>query len=403
MPNFVPSVTFDPTGVVVPDESAILAGYLDAILDAFGVRATGDRALETPQGQLASSLSMITGAVYNNLALLQNNVDPQYSSGRWQDAISRLYLLDRKPATPTTATVRLSGKTGLTVPAGTQLRDGQGNTYRTLDAADIGTIGYADVQVAASVDGPVALGAGGISGAPYQQIPGLDSATNLAAGSVGTYEENRDDFEYRRRNSVALNARNILAAVRARVFNVPDVTDVCSVQNVESEVVEYGSTNYPLQPHSIYVAVSGGEGAAIAQQIFDTIGPGCNFNGNTEYTIYDSENQPPPYPQYVIRFERPADVAMSFQVELEQNDQLPSDIVTRVRAAVLAAFIGADGGQRARIGSTVYATRYISAIQRIDDSVNVLSLTVNGSSRVTVGIDQRPTLDAGDINVSLSA
>jgi hypothetical protein len=73
----------------------------------------------------------------------------------------------------------------------------------------------------------------------------------------------------------------------------------------------------------------------------------------------------------------------------------------------LAAFNGENGGQKARIGGTVFASSYYGSIQAISNTVFVVSVLVNkGASSpiynsIAFGIDENPTLDAANISVSL--
>src|SRR5262245_9718188 len=99
MTTNVPSVQFTPTGLVVPQESAVLSGVQADINEAFGGGV--NPALETPQGQLASSQTAIIGDANAVFAEFVNQVNPDTASGFMQDAIARIYFLDRHPALPT--------------------------------------------------------------------------------------------------------------------------------------------------------------------------------------------------------------------------------------------------------------------------------------------------------------
>ena len=92
----VPKIQFTPAGLVIPAETDVLAGVQADINAAFGGGL--NPALETPQGQLASSQAAVIGDKNNEFALFVNQVDPQYSADRFQDAIGRIYFLTRKPA-----------------------------------------------------------------------------------------------------------------------------------------------------------------------------------------------------------------------------------------------------------------------------------------------------------------
>ncbi|TIR78119.1 MAG: hypothetical protein E5X19_32455, partial [Mesorhizobium sp.] len=58
-------------------------------------------ALNTPQGQLASSETAVIDEVNSTFLYFTNQVDPAYATGRMQDAIARIYFIERNPAQPT--------------------------------------------------------------------------------------------------------------------------------------------------------------------------------------------------------------------------------------------------------------------------------------------------------------
>lgn len=128
----VPGIEFTDAGLVIPAETDILAGVQEDIDASFGGGLNSS--LETPQGQIASSLAAIIGDKNAEIAYYVNQIDPQYAEGRFQDAIGRLYFLERKPATPTSVQVTLGGLAGTIVPAGTLAQDTDGNTYVSTGA-----------------------------------------------------------------------------------------------------------------------------------------------------------------------------------------------------------------------------------------------------------------------------
>ena len=120
----VPTIQFTPGGLVIPTDAAILAGVQADIDAAFG--GGTNPALETPQGQIASSESAIISDKNAEVALIVNQVDPRYSDGIFQDAIGRIYYLTRKPATSTSVVATLGGAPGTVIPAGTLAQDTNG-------------------------------------------------------------------------------------------------------------------------------------------------------------------------------------------------------------------------------------------------------------------------------------
>ncbi len=398
----VPKIQFTPAGLVIPAETAVLAGVQDDINAAFGGGL--NPALETPQGQLASSQAAIIGDKNNEFALFVNQVDPQYAADRFQDAIGRIYFLTRKPATPTTVQATVNGLAGTVIPGGTLAQDTSGNTYAcsgdvTIDATGSVTAEFQNIET-----GPIPCAAGTLTQV-YQAVPGWDAITNAADGTLGNNVESRADFEYRRKNSVAKNGTGTPQAIYAEVFALADVLDVYVKDNPTGSAVNTGSTNYPIAAHSVYVAVVGGADADIASAIWRKKDLGCDTNGNTSATVVDPSGYSYPQPSYSIKFQRPASLAVKFAVRIVNDPSLPSNIVTLVKNAIIARFNGADGTTRERIGATILASRYYGAVVSVASNVSLLDVLIGTSSptltQINVGIDQRPTVSAADITVTL--
>lgn len=402
----VPAVTFSTTGLQVPDEADILAGRLTDLKTALGTAMSTE--LTTPQGQLAVSDTAIIADKNDQLLAIVNQVNPDYSSGRFQDGIGRIYFMDRVAATGTIVTATCTGAVGTTIPAGSIAQDDAGYLYESLSDAVIGSDGTVAVEFQNQATGPIACPTGSLN-TIYKAISGWSSVYNDAAGVLGQDEEGRSAFEYRRRQSVAKNASNTLAAIYAAVFAVDGVTDAYVTDNKTNAAVNKGYTNYSVAAHSFYVAAYGGTAADIAQAIFSSAPPGVNMNGNTTYTVQDTENYVYPYPEYVMQWETPTPTNMYVEVQIQQNNSLPSDVISQIQQAVQNAFTGTDGGTRARIGSKVTAGRYFSGVQAIDPSnMEILSITLSrdGSTygpSVEFGIDEIPVLDNSNITVIISS
>ena len=395
----VPSVVFGATGVVLPAEADVLTGVQSDINQAFGGGV--NPALNTPQGQLSQSLTAIIGDKNNQIAEVANQVNPDYADGRWQDAIWRIYFIDRNPAEATAINVTCVGLSGTVIPVGAKVSDANGNIYACTAAGTIPTGGSISLQFACAVYGPTAVPA---TVSIYQTVVGWDTAT-ITGGTVGSNVESRADFEYRRRNSVALNGKGSLPSIYANVFAVSGVLDVYVAENTTNAPITVGSSNYSLAPHSIYVAAVGGTAANIAQAIWLKKDVGADYNGNTSVVVTDTSGYNIPYPTYTVKYQVPASLPILFAVQIANNSALPSNIVALVQNAIISAFSGGDGGPRARIGSTIFASRFYSPVAAIGMNVSILSILIGTSSAtlasLTVGIDQSPTVTAANISVTL--
>ncbi|MGZ8158345.1 MAG: baseplate J/gp47 family protein, partial [Methylobacter sp.] len=159
-------------------------------------------ALETPQGQLATTLASIIADKNAQIANIANQVNPDFSSGRWQDAIARIYFIDRIPAQGTVVQATCIGLQGVVIPVGSLAKDSSGNVYSCTQAGTIPNTGSIVLSFTCTTPGAIACPAGTLT-TIYKAIPGWDTINNLTDGVVGNPVESREEFETRRQASVA--------------------------------------------------------------------------------------------------------------------------------------------------------------------------------------------------------
>lgn len=375
----VPAPAFGPTGFIAPTEEAILEGVSADLDAAFGGGL--NPALETPQGQLATSLAAIIGETDDTFVYYTQQVDPAYATGRMQDAIARIYFLERNPALPTVVQGVCSGAEGTVIPAGSLAQAADGNLYTCTDGGVIAASGTVTLSFSCNVVGPIPCPAGTLNQI-YQVIGGWDSITNPDDGVLGQDTESRSAFEDRRAASVALNSRGSLPSILGAVLDVPDVLDAYVTENDTDVALPIG--DYTLIPNSLYVAVVGGDQDAVAEAIWSRKAPGCSYNGNTTVVVEDTNSgYSPPYPSYDVKFEVPAALPILFAVVIVNNPQVPADAATQIQNAIIAAFAGEDGGTRARIGSTLYASRYYAPVAALGSWVQIVSIDIGSTNTPT--------------------
>lgn len=401
----VPSVTFSDAGLAVPDEADVLNGRLTDLDTAFGGGMS--KSLTTPQGQIAMSDTAIIADKNDNLLFLANAINPDYNSGRFQDGIARIYFIDRIAATGTTVTATCTGLVGTIIPAGSVAQDEAGYLYSSLSSATIGATGSVDVVFRNQTTGPIACPIGSLN-TIYRAITGWSGITNNSAGTPGNDVESRANFEYRRKQSVATNAKGTPESIYAAVLAVEGVVDAYVWSNHSGATVNIGSTSYPVPAHSVYIAAYGGEANDIAQAIYVKNHTAAGMVGNTSAVVKDTSRGTNISPEYTMTWNTPTPTRTRFNVQLQSSSSLPSDIITQVQNAIIAAFNGnSDLVPKARIATKVFAGGYYSVLNNISPStVNVLSVTIsldgiNYAASVEFGVDQIPSLDASDIAVTL--
>ena len=309
----VPDTTISDNGLSVPEVADILSGRLTDITAVMG--GNSSTSLSSRQGQLAQSDTEIIAQVYDKQAVIINQINPDYATGRFQDAIGRIYFMDRIAAAGTVVTATCYGKANTSLPIGITAIDDAGYIYATTSAYTIPSSGSVDVQFTCQTTGAISCGAGELKQI-YKPISGWDSVYNSAAGSVGNDVESRIAFETRRKNSVSRSSRSLDGSVRAAILSVSGVLDAYVYSNRAGTAVTYGETEVSIPAHCYWICVYGGASSDIAQAIFETYNPGCDMTGDTTYTVSDT-TYPVPYPTYDIEWKTATVTPVYLKVDLD--------------------------------------------------------------------------------------
>lgn len=397
----VPKPSFGPAGFIAPLQSVIKAAVFADINAAFGGNLNPDDT--TPQGQLAVSIAAITGFANDLFLAIVNQVDPSYADGRMQDAIARIYFLSRAPAQPTNVLATCGGLSGTVIPTGALAKAADGNTYSCTAGGVIPAGGTIALNFACTTTGPVACPPNSLT-TIYRAIPGWDNITNAGAGVLGRNVESRAEFETRRAASVALNALGTIPAIRASVLAVPGVLDAYVTDNSTAAAVTVGGVS--IAAKSLFVSVSGGVAADVAKAIWRKKMPGCGYTGTTTIAVLDDNSgYALPYPSYSVTFTIPTALPIKFAVTISNSVGVPANALALVQAVILLAFSGSDGGPRARIGGTIFASRFYAGIAQLGTWAQIVSIKIGTTTptldNVTAQIDQVPTVTTTDISIAL--
>jgi hypothetical protein len=375
----IPQPSFGPTGFVVPAESDILVEVKAEINAAFDNDL--NMADETPQGQIAVSMTAAIGNANDSFVFLSNQFDPALNSGRYQDAIARIYYISRIAATATAVNVTVGGLAGVVIPANSLVVDAAGNLYASAGSITIPASGTIIAEFLCTTLGPISCPAGSIS-TIYQAINGGDTATNATDGVVGLATETPQQFEQRRRLSTAANAQGSLPAVLGAILTTSGVTDAFVTENVNQTPMLIRGFN--VAPNSIFASVVGGTDSDVAHALWTKKSPGCGYNGTTTVIVTDTNSgYSPPLPTYNVSFVRPSFQTVVFQVTIFNSLQVPANALSLIQGTILNAFNGLDGGPRARIGSTIFASRFYGGVSALGSWAQIVN--------IKIGCDNNPT------------
>ena len=401
-------LNFDPkTGFSVSETSEIREEVAQDWVNAF--KETGRPDLntdpETPQGQLIDSQTAAIHQKDTELAYLSNQFNPKTASGRWQDALAKIYFLSRKPAINSTAVCTLTGMNGTTVTAGALIRSSYDSTLWILNKdVVIGENGTATAVFTCQTEGAIQAGAGTLSQI-VTTTPGWDAVTNNLAAEVGQLAESQAAFENRRYQSVALNGRSTTAAVYARVADLKNVIATYVIDNKTN--VNQTVDGYTLKPHSIYVAVIGGDNSDIAKAIYNSVSAGCDYNGNTTVNVTDENTNA----VESVTFMRPSQLPLYVKVTIQDDGNLPDGYESIIKEAVYNNFYGLDiqttiNGEailRAVMNTDIYASRFMPSILNAGISQLLrVELSQNNSTWgdfIHVPISAEPVLETDNIQI----
>lgn len=399
----IPAPRLTEAGLVAPSEQEILAGVQADINAALGGNANA--ALNTPQGQLATSLTAILGDTYAALLNLFNGMDPASNSGRMQEAIGRIYFLERRPATSTTVTAQITTTGGgQTIQAGTILGvDKKEYLYApTSDVTLPPSPGQTTIALTCATPGPITCAVGALT--LYQSGFGITDLSNDEVGLTGNAAESRAEFEKRRKATVAKNSIGHNAALLGGLLSLSDVTDAYVTDNPNT----YDTTlnGVTVTAGSLYIVVQGGSDNDIARTILAHKPPGCPMQGNVTVEVKDTnEAYQGLQPSYSVKFDRVETVPVFVKAKLAHSGgDVPQDAPDQARNAIMTYLQKAD--TRPHLGSTLYASRLAAAVNALGMWSDVLELTVSadehsGSASLKLPMNQLIVPDASKISISI--
>ena len=394
-------ITFDSeTGLKAEDTAIIRERIANQWKAAFNVSEdtpTLNTESETPAGQIIDGQAALVSEKDAEILHLANSFNPQTATGVAQDALARIYFLERQVAEPTLVTCQCNGLQGTVVPYGAVVEDINGNQFYNTTPMTISADGTANCVFRCSEYGPVVVGANAANKI-ITVIPGWDSVNNSVAGVTGRDVETQSEFEIRRKESVAKNSHGLAESVGGTVGNLPGVLACRIEQNRTNSAVTKMGVSIPA--HSIYLSVYGGEQSAIGMALHTKLDAGCGTAGNTEVTVTDPTNGS----EQIYYYEIPETKNFAVKVTYEPTDTTPTNAETLIKNAVVNNFNGLSTYPRVKMGDSVYASRFYADVIACGIA-NLTSIEVaypstdSWSDIETIPLDEMPVLSADNVTV----
>ena len=192
-------------------------------------------------------------------------------------------------------------------------------------------------------------------------IPNV-TCTNPVNGSAGTLDESDSSYRARIRRLQQVGANATESAIEGKLWsNINGLSEVVVTSN-RSDVVDF----YGREPHSVHIVVEGGDDAAIAQQIYESIPVGIPTHGATEVNVSGSN----------VRFDRVNSLFGWVEITIVKKNAegtYPANAESLIRESVFREAVNLT-----RLGVDIIAQKFLGGIYR-----NVTGLE---DVRVRVGV-----------------
>ena len=400
---------FNPTTGLYPDDvSTVRETVRSDWVSAF--QREGEPELDTdpstPAGQLVDSQTAHIVEKDDEVLFLANQFNPLTSEGVFQDALAKIYFISRKRQQSSVAICTVTGLEGTIIPIGAQIKSSTDQSVWACAAqVTIPAAGSTSATFVALNPGPLVAGAETLTEI-VTITPGWDSVINPSAATVGRDEETQMEFEQRRYDSVAINARGSLSAIFSSISQVEGVIDCVVLENITNETITSWGVEIP--GHSIWATVVGGDDTDIAEVIYRKKDAGCGTSGNTAISYQDIDQ--PMQPIYTYLIERPENLAIKFRVYVQQVQNLPVNAETLIKDAILKEFNGQGphGTPRVSFAQTVFVSRFFCSVVEVAKISSLESIEISSgqsnswSDSIVVNANKNPVLDEDDITIIIS-
>ena len=394
-------ITFDPnTGLIAEDTAIVRERIANQWKAAFNVSEDTpilNTEAETPAGQLIDGQAALISEKDAEILHLANSFNPQTATGVAQDALARIYFLERKIAQPTYVTCQCNGLQGTVIPYGTVVESTNGYQFYNTTPMTISAGGSVNCVFRCSEYGAIEIGANTVTKI-ITVIPGWDAVNNSTAGITGRDVETQSEFEIRRKESVAKNSHGLAESVGGTVGNLPGVVAYHIEQNRTNSAVTKLGVSIPA--HSVYLSVYGGEEAEIGMALHEKLDAGCGTAGNTSVTVADPTNGS----EHIYYYEIPTTKNFAVRVTYEPTNTTPTNAETLIKNAVVNNFNGLSTYPRVKMGDTVYASRFYydviaCGIANLTSIEVAYPSTDSWSDIETIPLDEMPILSADNVTV----
>jgi len=274
-------------GIILPDTSTIQAQVEEEFRIVYG--ADIDLSPETPQGRHVALITTERSAVLGINAANANQINLDYCTGLFLDAMGAFFSVTRIGASSTRVLATVTGISGTVITANSLAKTDDGDKFYAENDITIPSGGSITGYFLSVEDGPIPCDTGTLT-TIVSATAGWDSISNPAPATIGRNSELDVIYRARIKNS-RYSGRGFLEDIKTGLESVEDLLSSFVYDNGESTPVVYDGIT--IDGNSIVAVVDGGTNADVAQAIFEEKDAGCGYtaiDGEAVLTFSDVGN-----------------------------------------------------------------------------------------------------------------
>ena len=357
------------TGMKTDNYDEIISNIETSLQESFGA----DFKIKS-KGLLDKILELIVNSeleYQSNIELLGSQYDPEKAINIWQDELYERIGVARLSAQPTTFTKALSGAADYTVSAGSITIRSKNGEHEFINISDFTTDetgkAYVDFESVESENISVTeTDEFLIVSAP----DGIDSFCdeNVSKISQGHGRESDDDYRVRFRSSKALNSRATRNANIANLTKYVDNVAFLSIIDKNEDLSMTPGTLLIIAKHNTTVNI-------FAQAIFDTVGVGVIYQGDTTVLLKDDCGE-----DIKVKFKNAEEIQIEIKSEIKiRSGYYSGSVITNIRKNITDYIQKRVFG----LGVIIYATEFIIPILETDGVEAVSTISIKRGNEET--------------------
>ena len=389
-------------GIIVPDVSSTKDDVEQGYRDTFG--GDIDLSSESVGGRLVERDTLLRNFCLGICALVANQINIDYATGEFLDAIGSFFGVERRGATKTRVLATLTGVSGTVIPANSQVKNDDGYVFYAENEITIPASGNTTGYFLSMDDGASPCTIGTLTTIISQYV-GWETINNPAPAIIGSDMES--DYSYRIRiKKSRYKGTSLVASIGSALSLVDNVQSSFVWSNGTGSNATYDGITVP--PHSILIVVDGGTNSDVAQAIFEKISGGCGYTSITGQSVTVQVQDGFYGASYDVTFNRPDPIDFDIAIQVRSNQYTGSDLETDVKNAILKwAVGGVDGVDGLKIGQNVSPFEIAAAVSDVIPEIYVKSCLIcshggtPAASELTYTISQVGTIKAENITVTV--